>query len=231
VQEIEIHYVVHLGVYGRNGYRVAGHHVGSLHVLVDGTAERQDDEIPAVDQTDDAPAVRVDPDQRRGPVLRVAVLELVVLEVVQRQRAQAVRVTVVLDQTELGLGEAEQQRVRRVRAQRDRLQAHDVTEQRVLGQTLELGLGRLTRRVGRHQPVHPQHVDAGHDQTFFRAVEEVTVHGVFRRSRHARLFAQREHRFYLGTNTTAATATTTTTAAGRRCFRPALASTRTATNV
>jgi len=104
-----------------------------------------------------------------------------------------VRVAVVLDQTELGLGEAEQQRVGRAGAQRDGLQAHDVAEQRVLRETFELGLGRLARSVRGHQPVHPQNVHAGHHQAFFHSVEEVTVNGVLHGGRHPGLFAQREH--------------------------------------
>lgn len=167
--------------------------MGALDVLVDGAAERQDDEITAVHQADHTPIVRIHPDQRRGPVLGTAVFEFVVFEIMQRQRAQAVRIAIVLDQAELGLGEAEQQRVRRVRAQCDGLQAHNVTEQRVLSKTFEFRFWRLARRVSRYEPVHTQYVHAGHHQTLFHAVEEITVNGVFRRCRCAGLFAQRKH--------------------------------------
>lgn len=154
MQEIEIQNVVHFGINRIDGYRIAGHDLSTFGVIVNCTAERQDNEITAVDQAHYAPAVRVHPDQWRGPVLSVAVFELVVFEIMQRQCAQTVRVAVVLDQAELGLGETQQQGIRRTRAQCDGLQAHDVTEQRVLGQTFEFGLGRLARRVGWHQPVH-----------------------------------------------------------------------------
>lgn len=111
----------------------------------------------------------------------------------QRQCAQTVSVTVILNQTELGLRETQQQGIGRAWAQRDGLHAHNVAEQRVLGQALELSLRRLARRVGRHQSVYAHNIDAGHHQTLFHPVEEVTVDSVLDRSRHPDLFAQREH--------------------------------------
>lgn len=202
VQEIEVQHIVHLGIDSRYRYRVARHDVRGLAAaavttattaIVTGTAKRQDKEITTVHGADHAPAVGINADRGRRPVLRVSVLEFVVLEIVQRQRTQRVRVPVVLDQAEFGLGKAKQQGVGRARAQRHGLQAHDVAEQRELGHALELGLGRLTSGVGGYQSVHAQRVHAGHNQAFLGAIEEVTIHGVFGRRRCPRLFAQRKH--------------------------------------
>lgn len=176
MQEIEVQHVVHLGIDGRYRYRVARHDVrrfaaaatinvaaAATTAVVACTAKRQDEKITAVHGADHAPAVGIDADRGRRPVLRVPVLEFIVLEIVQGQRAQRVRVPIILDQAELGLGETEQQGVGRTRTQRHGLQAHDVAEQRELGHALEFGLGRLARGVGGHQTIHAQRVHSGHD--------------------------------------------------------------------
>lgn len=207
MQEIKIQYVIHLGIDSRYRYRVAGHDVRGFaatataaaavttanSAVVAGAAKRQDEKITAIHGTDHASAVGIDADRGRRPMLRVPVLEFVVLEIMQRQRTQRVHVPVVLDQAEFGLGKAEQQGIGRARAQRHGLQAHNVAEQRELGHALELGLGWLARGIGGHQSVHAQRIHAGHNQAFFGAIEEMTVHGVFGRRRRPRLFTQRKH--------------------------------------